>query len=155
MENNHPGVLRLTGGPDENCQTVKNVLVGLTPVIGLLRDTSEGVKTGLLAALAHYTCSRLETPLRFTFACCEGEESSVGCRESHSCCRRSPGSQGCLHQFPCCGGGPGAGGCLRSFPCCGRDEGVVGCLVVCKKCEESWGSPAGNCFRRQHSLVSL
>ena len=46
------------------------------------------------------------TFFRFTFGCCEGDESSIGCRVSHGCCRRSPGSQGCLYTFPCCAGGP-------------------------------------------------
>ena len=155
VDNNHPGVLRLTGGPHENCQTAKNVLLAMTPVMGLLRDTTEGVKTGLLAAVTHYACGRLETPLRFTFSCCEGEESSVGCRESHSCCRRSPGSPGCLHQFPCCGGAPAAPGCVRTHPCCGRAEGVAGCLVVCKKCEQPWGQPAGACYRRPHTTLTI
>ena len=155
VETSHPGVLRLTGGPHENCQTVKTALLAMTPVMGLLRDTTEGVKTGLLAAVSHYVCQKLETPLRFTFACCEGEETSIGCRESHPCCRRSPGSEGCLHQFPCCGGGPGSPGCVRSYPCCGRPEGVAGCEQVCKRCELPWGQPAGVCFRRPHTLISL
>ena len=48
-ENLHPGVLRLTGGPNETCETVKNVLVGMIPVVGLLRESNEAVKTGIMA----------------------------------------------------------------------------------------------------------
>ena len=121
-ENLHPGVLRLTGGPNETCETVKSVLVGMVPVMGLLRESSDAIKTGIMALAAHLTCHNLQTPMRwldlyriitntksnfrFTFGCCEGDESSIGCRVSHGCCRKSPGSPGCLYTFPCCAGGP-------------------------------------------------
>ena len=49
---------RLTGGPNENCETVKNVLFGLTPVMALLKDSTEGLKTGVLAGLTSLLCSR-------------------------------------------------------------------------------------------------
>jgi len=155
-ESRHPGVLRLTGGPNENCETVKNVLFGLTPVMALLKDSTEGLKTGVLAGLTSLLCSRLAEPMRFRFACCGEEEVSVGCRISHPCCRQEPGARpGCLYTFPCCGGGPQAGGCIRRHLCCNKEEGVAGCREVCKKCEQPWGSPTQNCFRTAHSLVSL
>ena len=93
-EPHHPGVLRLTGGPNETCETVKTALLALTPVVGLLRDTGEGVRTGVLAAAAHLTCARLHTPLGFTYGCCGGDEAEAGCRVAHPCCRRPPASKG-------------------------------------------------------------
>ena len=63
-ESYHPGVLRLTGGPHETCETVKTALLAMTPVMGLLRDTGEGLKTGLLAGAAYLTCYNLYTPMR-------------------------------------------------------------------------------------------
>ena len=63
-ENLHPGVLRLTGGPNETCETVKNVLVGMIPVVGLLRESNEAVKTGIMALAAHFTCYNLQTPMK-------------------------------------------------------------------------------------------
>lgn len=63
-ENLHPGVLRLTGGPNETCETVKSVLVGMVPVMGLLRESSDAIKTGIMALAAHLTCHNLQTPMR-------------------------------------------------------------------------------------------
>ena len=57
----------MTGGPNEMCENVKNVLLAMTPVMGLVRDLGEGVKTGVLAAGAYYTCSNLHTPMRYTW----------------------------------------------------------------------------------------
>ena len=85
---------------------MKNVLLAMAPVMGLLKDAGEGIKTGVLAGITHYACQQLQTPMKFTFTCCDGEESSEGCRVSHSCCRRAPGSTGCLFSYPCCAGGP-------------------------------------------------
>jgi len=154
-ETHHPGVLRLTGGPHETCETVKTALLAMTPVMGLLRDTGEGLKTGLLAGAAYLTCYNLHTPMRFTFGCCGGDEASGGCRVSHQCCRRQPGSQGCLHSYPCCAGGPQAGGCTRRYHCCGRGEGALGCSQICKKCGAEWGSSANGCFKKNHNLTTI
>jgi len=155
IENLHPGVLRLTGGPNETCETVKNVLVAMTPVMGLLRDTSEGVKTGILAAASYVTCYNLHTPLRFTFGCCEGDENSLGCKVSHGCCRRPAGTPGCLYTYPCCAGGPQASGCQRKYLCCGKSEGAVGCNEICRKCEQKWGTSTTDCFKRPHNLIKI
>eukprot|EP00092_Neocalanus_flemingeri_P026565 GFUD01028790.1.p1 GENE.GFUD01028790.1~~GFUD01028790.1.p1 ORF type:complete len:475 (+),score=82.08 GFUD01028790.1:64-1488(+) len=154
-DNYHPGVLRLTGGPNQNCETVKNVLFAMTPVIGLLKDTTEGIKTGVIAGLTQFVCYKLNEPLRFTFACCAGEENSHGCKNSFACCRTAPDAPGCMYTYPCCSGGPQAVGCTRKYLCCGKEEGVTGCQVVCKKCEQAWGTAAGECFKKNHELRKM
>jgi len=155
IDNHHPGVLRLTGGPNQNCETVKNVLFAMTPVMGLLRDSTEGLKTGVIAGLTQFVCYKLNEPLRFTFACCGNEENSPGCRNSYACCRLAPDATGCMFTYPCCSGGPQAIGCTRRYLCCGKEEGVTGCSVVCKKCEKLWGTPAGECYKKQHELRKI
>jgi len=154
-DNYHPGVLRLTGGPNQNCETVKNVLFAMTPVMGLLKDSTEGIKTGVIAGLTQFVCYKLNTPLTFTFACCGGEENSHGCKTSYACCRTAPDASGCMYTYPCCSGGPQAVGCTRKFLCCGKDEGVTGCQVVCKKCEKKWGTAARDCYKKQHELRKM
>jgi len=154
-DNYHPGVLKLTGGPNQNCETVKNVLFAMTPVMGLLKDSTEGIKTGVIAGLTQFVCYKLNQPLKFTFGCCGGEENSHGCKNSYACCRQAPTAPGCMYTYPCCSGGPQAVGCTRRFLCCGKEEGVTGCEVVCKKCEKKWGTPAGDCFKTQHQLIKI
>lgn len=154
-DNYHPGVLKLTGGPNQNCETVKNVLFAMTPVMGLLRDSTEGIKTGVIAGLTQFVCYKLNEPLRFTFGCCSGEENSHGCKTSFACCRTAPDAPGCMYTYPCCSGGPQAVGCTRKFLCCGKEEGISGCEVVCKKCEKKWGTAAGECYKKQHELRKI
>lgn len=154
-DNYHPGVLKLTGGPNESCETVKNVLFGMTPVMALLRDSSEGIKTGIIAGATQFICYKLNEPLKFTFGCCGNEENSVGCKTSFACCRAKPDAPGCMYTYPCCSGGPQAVGCTRSYLCCGREEGIAGCQVVCKKCDKKWGTNAGNCYKKDHQLKRI
>jgi len=155
VDSYHPGVLRLTGGPNQNCETVKNVLFAMTPVMALLRDSTEGLKTGAVAGITQFVCYKLNEPLRFTFACCGGHENTPGCKNSYACCRTATDAPGCMYTYPCCNGGPQAVGCTRRFLCCGKEEGVSGCEVVCKKCERKWGTAAGECYKKQHELRKM
>ena len=127
----------------------------MTPVMGLLRDSTEGIKTGVIAGLTQFVCYKLNEPLRFTFGCCGGQENSHGCKNSFACCRTAPEAPGCMYTYPCCSGGPQAVGCTRKFLCCGKQEGVTGCEVVCKKCEKNWGTAAGECYKKQHELRKI
>lgn len=147
----HPGVLRLAGGPNNDCLTVRNTIAAMIPIVGYL-DPSVGIASAIAAGSTHCLCRHLETPLAYTFTCCQGSQDSPGCRSWHPCCRRSPGRPGCAFSFPCCGGGVQAPGCERRYQCCDKEEGTAGCSVVCKKCGQDWGSPAGDCYKRKHNL---
>ena len=66
---------------------------------------------------------------------------------------------GCSQRWTCCGAsldeGPGGQGCSPRYSCCGSELGGRGCRRVCRKCGEDWGSPAQDCFVRDHNLVSI
>jgi len=151
VESRHTGVLRLGGGDNEECCTLRNTVIALTPVVGYF-DNSYGIASALAAGGIHYLCSKLRRPIAYTFTCCQGEHDSPGCKLSYGCCQRGDGQPGCCYIYPCCAGGPQAPGCARKYLCCDKEEGAAGCKILCKKCGNDWGSPAGQCFRKNHEL---
>jgi len=154
VEPRHPGVLRLAGGPHEECCTVRNIVMAATPMVGFF-EPNAGIASALAAGGIHFLCSKLNKPLAYAFTCCQGEQDSMGCRLSYGCCQRSEGQPGCCYIFPCCAGGPQAPGCARKYRCCDKEEGTAGCKVVCKKCGSDWGTAAGECFRKKHDLKRI
>jgi len=154
LEASHSGVLRLNGGPNQDCITIRNVLTAAIPILGFL-DPTAGIASAVLAGSTHVACTKLDQPFQEIFSCCSGEKSSPGCKVSYSCCRRSENNEGCCYSYPCCSGGMQAQGCRRRYQCCDKEEGSAGCKIVCKKCGKDWGSPAAKCFRKQHSLVKV
>merc|ERR1719228_3061323 len=74
VESYHSGVLRLSGGPNQDCVTIRNVLAASIPVVAFL-DAWAGIGSVLMAGATHYTCGKLEEPFAETFSCCSGEKS--------------------------------------------------------------------------------
>ena len=46
-------------------------------------------------------------------------------------------------------------GCSPRYHCCLREVNSTGCKKVCKKCGKDWGSDAGKCFKKEHTLVGI
>ena len=78
------------------------------------------------------------------------------------CCKR-PYVQGddlkfgCLEHFSCCSIRNTAGvlGCETRFDCCGKRVKSKGCVDICKKCDSIWGTPASECFEKEHNVVFI
>lgn len=148
----HSGVLRLVGGPHLQCEAVRNIMLGATPVAFTL-DMTGGLVTASLSFAALVLCNQLAAPLEERWTCCGGLAGTQGCKDRWRCCKSSTQNTGCCHNFPCCQGGVGAQGCQRKFKCCSMPEGSAGCTEVCKKCGAPWGSVANQCFKKTHNLV--
>ena len=63
----------------------------------------------------------------------------------------------CLFRYKCCGATAELqrSGCSPRYSCCLREVDRLGCRKVCKKCGRDWGSPALDCFRKDHELVDI
>ena len=46
-------------------------------------------------------------------------------------------------------------GCENIYKCCGKDIRNPGCVKICKKCGAPWGTPAKNCFKKDHELEPI
>ena len=77
LESHHPGVLRLEGGPNKECETVRNILFGVTGPTAFLDPTAGLVSAGMSVA-SWQVCNKMATPQREVFSCCGGERSSAG-----------------------------------------------------------------------------
>ena len=77
LESHHPGVLRLEGGPNKECETVRNILFGVTGPIAFLDPTAGLVSAGMSVA-SWQVCNKMATPQREVFSCCGGDRSSAG-----------------------------------------------------------------------------
>lgn len=151
LESHHPGVLRLEGGPNKECESVRNILFGVTGPIACLDPTAGLVSAGMSVA-SWQICNKMATPHRELFSCCGGDRPSAGCQVRYRCCRLDREHRGCATRFKCCLASPGSAGCLRKYSCCGQGESFAGCKEVCKKCGENWGSPPRACFMKDHNL---
>ena len=58
----HSGLLRVEGGPNKECETVRNVMTGVTPAV-LFLDVSSGITSASVALASYYLCNYLETPI--------------------------------------------------------------------------------------------
>jgi len=93
------------------------------------------------------------------WSCCKQSELSEGCKAIHVCCRKDVREEGCRKRYRCCrlqtdfsGGGSG---CELIYNCCRQGVQVEGCQDHCVKCGRRWGTPAGNCFKKNHNLVNI
>ncbi|CAB4065683.1 unnamed protein product [Lepeophtheirus salmonis] len=75
---------------------------------------------------------------------------SPGCKTRYKCCKvdTSSGSLGCQSKYSCCSQRIRGGSQRLS-----QDDD--GCQVVCKNCNKPWGSPAGNCFKKDHNIKDI
>jgi len=153
LQSTHSGVLKLVGGKNKECETVKNALFWLTPAVGVV-DIFTGLGTAALAGTTAYVCRQLDKPYAEIYSCCGGEKHSAGCKVEYACCKGVESSYGCCERYPCCQGGVQAPGCTRRYECCGREEEATGCESICKKCGQAWGSATRDCFRTEHQLIS-
>ena len=147
-------MLRVFGGPNKECETVRNVMAGVTPAV-LFLDASSGITCIGVSLATYYLCNYLEIPIEEKWTCCGGPNGSKGCKIRWRCCKNTEDYLGCCVQYPCCMGGLQAQGCQRKYKCCGRIENSAGCQKICKKCGSSWGSPAQQCFVKNHTLVKI
>ena len=62
-----------------------------------------------------------------------------------------------VFRYKCCGATAELqrSGCSPRYSCCLREVDRLGCRKVCKKCGRDWGSPALDCFRKDHELVDI
>ena len=65
----HPGLLRVQGGPSKECETVRNVMAGVTPAV-LFFDPISGLMSASATFAAYYICGYLETPIEERWTCC-------------------------------------------------------------------------------------
>ena len=85
LESHHPGVLRLEGGPNKECEAVRNILFGVTGPIAFLDPTAGLVSAGMSVA-SWQVCNKLSTPQREVFSCCGGGRTSAGEITSYTHC---------------------------------------------------------------------
>ena len=77
LESHHPGVLRLEGGLNKECETVRNILFGVTGPLAFLDPTAGLVSAGMSVA-SWQVCNKMATPQREVFSCCGGDRTSAG-----------------------------------------------------------------------------
>lgn len=150
----HSGLLRVHGGPNKECETVRNVMTGVTPAVFFM-DLTGGILSATAALGSYYVCNYLSTPIEEKWTCCGGLNGSRGCKVRWSCCKSANDNQGCCVRYPCCLGSAQAQGCQRRYKCCGQMENSAGCEKICKKCGSPWGSPSQQCFIKNHNLVKI
>ena len=102
----------------------------------------------------------LKRRVRKRYTCCQKKHGKPGCQVKWACCRRSVEEEdnGCRRRFGCCLEDPDisiSNGCEARFICCGRKTEYQGCVELCKKCDKPWGTPAENCFKKQHNVVDV
>jgi len=94
------------------------------------------------------------------WTCCKKITGAQGCRQVWTCCRKDMKDAGCMKRYSCCKRptdfGGGGGGCEMIYACCDQDFGAPGCADYCVKCCKKWGTPALNCFKKDHeNLIDL
>lgn len=145
-------MLRVQGGPVQGCETVRNIMVGVSPAAFFL-DMTGGILSASAAFATHFLCEYLKTPIVERWTCCGGLNGTQGCKVRFQCCKNKPNHQGCCVRYPCCFGGAPAQGCQKRYKCCGLLENSAGCEKRCKKCGSPWGSAANQCFTKSHNLA--
>lgn len=96
------------------------------------------------------------------YICCGALGGQPGCRAIRSCCKKvfvdgdDPVS-GCQERFQCCkiNVSSKVQGCKSKYECCDGRVKSRGCQETCKKCDKPWGSPAEECYEKEHSIASL
>ena len=105
---------------------------------------------------SNFMCGTLRRP---RYSCCGRREGKPGCCKKWACCRQDyyDSSDGCSQKWTCCGAAPSraTSGCSPRYNCCLGGVTSAGCKRVCRKCGSDWGTPAGQCFVRDHNLVSI
>lgn len=93
------------------------------------------------------------------YACCgKRPEKSQGCRGRWPCCKMQPKEAGCRTRLNCCqvdlanADRNFRDGCQNRFACCRGKPGDKGCTQVCKKCDQPWGTPSNECFKKKHTI---
>ncbi len=150
----HSGMLRVHGGPNKECETVRNIMTGISPAVFFL-DMTGGILSASAALGSYFFCDYLSTPVEEKWTCCGGLNGSRGCKVRWSCCKNFQDNAGCCIRYPCCMGGVQSQGCQRRYKCCGLLEKSAGCEKICKKCGSPWGSSSNNCFIKNHTLVKI
>ena len=116
------------------------------------------------------------------YRCCNEEAGERGCVEKWSCCKEKLTNEGCQRRYICCQRDIGKSwisysianflqiataisfhfladssdlGCENIYKCCGKDIRNPGCVKICKKCGAPWGTPAKNCFKKDHELEPI
>lgn len=69
--------MRLEGGPNKECESVRNILFGVTGPIACLDPTAGLVSAGMSVA-SWQICNKMATPHRELFSCCGGDRPSAG-----------------------------------------------------------------------------
>ena len=58
----HSGMLRVQGGPHKECETVRNIMAGVSPAAFFL-DMGSGILAASSALASYYLCNYLATPI--------------------------------------------------------------------------------------------
>ena len=58
----HSGLLRVQGGPNKECETVRNIMAGISPAAFFL-DMGSGMLAASSALASYYLCNYLATPI--------------------------------------------------------------------------------------------
>ncbi|TRY63572.1 hypothetical protein TCAL_15183 [Tigriopus californicus] len=149
----HSGLLRIVGGPQEECEMIKRGLSVAAIPLMCMDPFITGPTTVAAAASAWYACSKLSQPVEERFSCCNAAQTTSGCKIRWRCCRNNEENEGCMFRFKCCRSPHDSGGCMIKYMCCGQQQGTAGCVQVCRKCDAPWGSPANKCVLKEHTLV--
>ena len=85
----HSGMLRVQGGPNKECETIRNIMAGISPAVFFL-DMTSGMLSASAAFTSYYICNYLALPIEERWTCCNGlngkncTESRIFTREIHS-----------------------------------------------------------------------
>lgn len=96
----------------------------------------------------------------FRYLCCGSLGGQPGCRSIRSCCKKvfvdgDDPVTGCQERYQCCkiDVTSKVQGCKSKFDCCDGKVKSRGCEELCKKCDRAWGTPAEECYEKEHNII--